>query len=56
MTPEGKIADSEKSADYTYEEALADAGVLNCGEFLERYPKETSLAALTYDEYEPENL
>lgn len=43
-------------AGYTYEEALADSRVLSCGEFLEQYPNERALAALTYDDYEPPNL
>jgi hypothetical protein len=45
-----------KRAGYTYLEALADSRVLSCGEFLEKYPEEQSMAAMRYDEYEPPNI
>jgi hypothetical protein len=48
--------DLKEPKDYTRADAERDSQILNCGEFLERYPDEEALAAAVYDDYEPSCL
>ena len=54
VSEEEGVYSAEESAEYTEEEAWADAERLTCGEFVEQYPKETLIAQLSYDDWEPE--